>query len=83
MATLQLENVPEELLEQLKVAARAGGRDLAVEVIQRLETTFNPVDPDAHMSHEERVELARRVRAEGGDWLTPEFIRSAREYGRE
>lgn len=80
MATLKLENVPEELVKRLEVAASARHRDVVVEVIDRLDDSFGAPRVAERRPHAELSELARRVRGEiPGPWLTPEFIRMARE----
>jgi hypothetical protein len=84
MATLELENVPDELVKRLELAATARHRELPVEVMARLDESFGPMRVAERRSHEELSELARRIRGEiPGPWLTPEFIRMAREWGRE
>jgi hypothetical protein len=54
------------------------------------ETVGNPDGLPANSAmtndrtYEELLALAQRVRGSGkADWLTPEFIRAAREHGRE
>ena len=84
MAKLQLENVPDELLKRLELAAAARNRDLKGEVLERLDESFGPVRVSQRRSHAELSELARSLRGDMvGAWLTPEFVRMAREWGRE
>jgi plasmid stability protein len=84
MASLTLQNVPDDLVKRLALAAEARHRDLSLEAVNRLDNSFGSPRVSEPRSHAELVELARRVRGEGeGSWLTPEFIRQAREYGRE
>mgnify|MGYP001422108494 CR=1 FL=1 len=84
MPALRVENIPDELLKRLELAAAARHRDVAAEVVERLDDSFGPMRVAARRSHAELAELARRVRGEiPGTWLTPEFIRMAREWGRE
>jgi hypothetical protein len=84
MASLRLDNLPEELLKRLELAATARHRDLAVEIIDRLDDSFGSPRVAQRRGHDELKGLARRLRGEiPGAWLTPEFIRMAREYGRE
>jgi len=83
MATLQLDNIPDQLVRKLEMAAASQHRDLVTEVISRLDNSFGPV-PGGEATHEELSALARQLRGDGkADWLTPEFIREAREHGRE
>lgn len=83
MATIKLDNVPDELARRLQLAAEAHRHDLTGEVIERLDGSFGPrVSP--RRSHSELADLARRVRGEiEGVWMTPEFLKMAREHGRE
>jgi hypothetical protein len=84
MASLQLENVPEELVKRLELAAVARKRDLSREVVDRLDDSFGPHRVAERRSPEELTQLARQIRGEiKGSWMTPEFLRMAREYGRE
>jgi hypothetical protein len=84
MASLKLDNVPEELVRRLELAATSRHRDLNVEVVDRLDDSFGVPRVAEPRSHAELSALAKRVRGEAkGPWLTPEFIRMAREYGRE
>ena len=84
MAMLQLDNVPEELVKRLQLAASSRHRELSDEVIDRLDDSFGVRRIAGHRTPAELARLARRVRGEEtGPWLTPEFIRMAREYGRE
>ena len=83
MASIHLENVPEDLVRRLELAAEARHRALASEVVERLDDSFGGSRVETHRDHAQLLQLARRVRGEGdGAWLTPEFIRMAREYGR-
>lgn len=84
MASLQINNVPDDLVQRLELAAQARRRDLTVEALERLEDSFGSPRVGPQRTHAELSALARRVRGTGeGIWLTPEFIRMAREYGRE
>jgi hypothetical protein len=84
MAALRLDNVPDDLVKRLELAASSRHRDLTVEVVDRLDVSFGGTAAADRRSHEQLSELARRVRGEiSGEWMTPEFIRMAREYGRE
>ena len=84
MASLQLNNIPEHLVKRLELAAQSRQRDLVAEVVVRLDDSFGTRRVAAPRTHAELSSLARRIRGEqAGAWLTPEFIRMAREYGRE
>jgi len=84
MASLRLDNLPDELLKRLEMAATARHHAISEEIIVRLDGSFGPPRVADRRSHAELKELAKRLRGEvPGTWLTPEFIRMAREYGRE
>lgn len=84
MASIKLDNVPDELMKRLQLAATSRHRDLSAEVVERLDESFGAPKVAPRRSHQELSALARRLRRdEPGDWLTPEFIRMAREWGRE
>ena len=84
MASLQLNNIPQELMERLQLAAKARQRELSVEAVDRLSESLGLQQVGGSRTHAELSALARELRGEGeGKWLTPEFIRMAREYGRE
>jgi plasmid stability protein len=84
MSSLQLTNVPDDLLERLKFAADAHRQDVSREAISRLSESFNRHSVAGKRSPEELRQLARQIRGDGNCFgLTPEFIRMAREYGRE
>ena len=84
MASLRLENIPDELLKRLELAASSRRHDLTEEVVDRLDDSFGPRRVAERRSTEELSQLAKQIRGEAkSPWLTPEFIRMAREYGRE
>jgi plasmid stability protein len=84
MASLQIDNIPQELMERLEVAAKARQHEMSAEAIDRLSQSFGLPQPGGPRTHAELSALAKELRGEGeGKWLTPEFIRMAREYGRE
>lgn len=84
MASVRLDNIPEDLLKRLELAASSRKHDLNTEVLDRLDASFGGRRVSGPRSHTELSELARRIRGERhGTWLTPEFIRMAREWGRE
>jgi plasmid stability protein len=55
MATLHVQNVPDDLYERLKLRARAEKRSLSAEVVSLLERAIGEPPP-------ERVELLERIR---------------------
>ena len=80
MASLHLNNLPEELLKRLELAARARHRDVTHEVIERLDDSFGPPRVATRRSHDELKELAKHLRGnKNGAWPTPEIIRMAKE----
>lgn len=58
--TLTLKNIPDDVYERLKAAARANRRSLNSEIIVCLETVLIP----SRISPKERLERARQLRAE-------------------
>lgn len=84
MASLQLANIPDDLLKRLELAAAAHRLNLREEVVDRLASSFGPPRIGPRRSPDELRDLASQIRGEGNIvGLTPEFIRMAREYGRE
>jgi plasmid stability protein len=84
MASIQLANVPDELVKRLEIAAASRRHDLTDEIVDRLDDSFGSQRVSNRRSPAELALLARQIRGEiEGEWLTPEFIRMAREYGRE
>jgi antitoxin FitA len=78
MATLTIKNVPEPLVERLKVQAALHRRSLNAEIIVRLEGVQTaPLDVEA------RLARIRAVRGEGIPGLTDRRIRSAVRAGRK
>lgn len=78
--TLTLKNIPDDLYERLKAAAKAHRRSLNNEAIVCLESALAPV---RRISAEERIERVRAVRANlrsGG--LSDEEIQAFKNQGR-
>lgn len=83
MANLELKDMPDELLSRLQEAAAVSHRDVIHEVIERLDRSFNTLN-QSRLTKDQRDKLLKRIRVGGpNDWLTPEFIRAAREEGRD
>ncbi len=79
MATITLKNIPENLYERLKAAAKAHHRSINGELIHCLETLFEP----RPFSPEEQLRRLRRIRPDlPPDAVTPEEIRQAIDDGR-
>ncbi len=79
MASITVKNIPDDLYERLRAAARIHHRSINSELIRCLETVLKPrpVPP------EERLERLRRIRSNIPDVsLTPEEIQRAIENGR-
>ena len=84
MASLRLDQFPDELLKRLQLSASARAHELSIEIIDRLDDSFGSPRVANRRSHEELKQLAQQLREKSpGTWLTPEFIRMAREWGRE
>ena len=79
MPTITLKNIPLDIYERLKEAARMHHRSLNSEVISCLEAMLKP----RHISPQERLERLRRVRpAISPETVSPEEIRQAIDEGR-
>ncbi len=79
MASITLKNVPDDLYERLKAAARAHHRSINSELIHCLEVVFQPHP----ISTEERLERLRRIRPDiPPTSVSPEEIQRAIDDGR-
>ena len=79
MPSITLKNIPLDIYERLKEAARMHHRSLNSEVISCLEATLKP----RRLSPEERLERLRRLRpAVSPEMVSPEDIRQAIDEGR-
>ncbi|TGG92855.1 Arc family DNA-binding protein [Natronospirillum operosum] len=80
MATVTFKNIPDDLYEQLKQAARAHHRSVNSELIHCLEKTYKPTPISATELAEQALALRGRVSA---SQLSTEEINNARNQGRE
>ncbi|RMG55655.1 MAG: Arc family DNA-binding protein [Gammaproteobacteria bacterium] len=79
MASITLKNIPEDLYERLKAAARAHHRSINGELIHCLESVLMPQP----VSPEERLERLRRIRPSvAPSAVSPEEIQQAIDQGR-
>ncbi len=79
MASITVKNIPDDLYERLRAAARIHHRSINSELIRCLETVLKPHP----VSPEERLERLRRIRSSISDVsLTPEEIQRVIEDGR-
>jgi len=85
MARLIIENVPDDLYERLKRQAEAHRRGLDREVIDRLERSVladegedEPIDVEAEIAEIEALNARLKLPP-----LTDEFLREAKNWGRE
>ncbi len=79
MASITLKNVPDDLYERLKAAARAHHRSINSELIHCLEVVLQPHP----ISTEERLERLRRIRPDiPPTSVSPEEIQRAIDDGR-
>jgi hypothetical protein len=84
MATIQITDIPDHLMRRLEMIAAAKQHPLSAEVVERLGDSFGVPRVAHERSPEQLRELAKQIRGEtNSPLLTPEFIRMAREYGRE
>ena len=80
MATVTFKNIPEDLYEQLKRAAKAHHRSVNSELIHCLEKTFRPTPVSANDLAEKARALRDRVAAEQ---LNTDEINAGKNQGRE
>ena len=80
MATVTFKNIPDDLYEQLKLAAIAHHRSVNSELIYCLEKAFKPTPLSAVELAEKALELRKRVAAER---LDADEIDAAINQGRE
>jgi plasmid stability protein len=80
MATVTLKNVPEQLVQMLKLEAKHNRRSLNQEALARLEATLAP----PRRSGDETVKALRRLhrRLAGLQPLTDAFLDRAKREGR-
>jgi plasmid stability protein len=80
MATMTLKNVPEKLVERLKIEARENRRSLNQEALSRLERSLE----SRLRSGAETVVMLRRLhkRSAGPAFLTDRFLERAKNEGR-
>jgi plasmid stability protein len=84
MATLTVEDIPDELFAALQAAAAAHQRTLREELIHSIELSTRPyASPRRPKSVEEILEEARRIRAEIGPIpISEEILNQAKNEGR-
>jgi len=82
MATLTIKNVPRKLHQRLKLNAAAHRRSMNSEVIACLEETLADKRPDPEKFLAEVREARERIARESGLFVTDEFLREARNWGR-
>ena len=79
MASITIKNIPDELYESLKAAARAHHRSIAGELIHCLEMTLKP----RPVSPQGRLERLRQVRPGiSSSAISAEEIQAAIDQGR-
>jgi plasmid stability protein len=86
MATLELQNMPEELMEEIRRRARSHGVSVEEQVVRDLSAI--PNEPPARTDEEEEkmLEEIRREREElasRGVFITKEMIDEAKNWGRK
>lgn len=79
MASVTLENIPDDLLQRLKQSAEQSGRSLSSEAILRLERGL-AAEPAAAAARLKRIREVRRKAS--GVYLTDADLRAARDEGR-
>ena len=79
MPALTIKNIPDDLYDRLKEAARTHRRSLNSEILYCVERTLVPYKIDAS----EHLAIARKLREKTADYtLTDEFLDSAKNTGR-
>ena len=79
MATLTLKNIPDNLYNQLKEAARLHHRSINSEIIYCVERTISPHE----INVAEHISMAKQLRAKTANYLlTDEDINKAKSEGR-
>jgi hypothetical protein len=77
-------DIPDDLLRRLETVAASRKKPLSAEVVERLDCSFGQPRVSPERSPEQLRKLAEQIRGEHhAVGLTPEFLRMAREYGRE
>ena len=84
MGKLLIDKLPDDVLQKLQQEAQQSDREVADVAADHLTEALRQTPPANHLSKEELLQLADSIRIKSGDgkWLTPEFIRAAREEGR-
>ena len=83
MASLHIDNLPERVLRDLQNEAARGARNISEVAAERLARSFGDVLPHAQRDADELLRLADSVRTGRGEqWMTPDYLRAARENGR-
>ena len=84
MATLTISQLSEQALDRLRLEAERESLDPATVAARYLEEDLRERPEPQRRSTPELLALADAIRAnEKAAALTPEFIRAAREYGRQ
>ena len=79
MPALTIKNIPDELYDRLKEAARAHRRSLNSEILYCVERTLVPYKTDVST----RLAIARKLREKTASYtLTDELLDSAKNDGR-
>ena len=82
MATITLQNVPEELVQRLKKQAAEHRRSLNQEAIAQLQAGVMLRSDEEVDRLTEKVRAARERMREEGVWLDPALVRGFIEEGR-
>jgi len=82
MAALTIKNIPDELYQKLKASAKRNHRSLNSELIACMEKVLNSERFDQKQFLAEVREMRKKLEVRGV-YLTEEFLRDAKESGRE
>ena len=84
MRQLENMNLPDELYARVEETARKYHRSVAEQAAELVAIGLSVDKVDQSLSVAEKLRLADEVRGETkGTWITEEFIRQARDEGRE
>ncbi|MDT7856325.1 hypothetical protein RQM47_06710 [Rubrivirga sp. S365] len=82
MATLTLQNVPDDLHRRLKERAERNRRSIDREAVRLLEEAVRAPQPEKDEAWEQATALRERLAARGFKPLTAEEVQEAIEQGR-
>ena len=82
MPNLNLQNVPEPVIERLRETAAKTGRSIDEQAVEALRIGVVEITPRTRAWVDGRLAAARTLRQSLRTWITEEAIRAARNEGR-